>query len=302
VHNIVVATGQNFPDALSAAGLAGTVESPILLVNKPGDPLPTAVVAEIERISSKDAADVPNATVWFVGGTGVLPPSLMTGLESEIPGITTARVAGADRYSTSAEVAALVHSLQGSAWTGKTVLATGLDYPDAQSGGSVAYGNKWTVLLTRATLPSSIANALVDEDYSSVYVVGGTGQIPDSVLTDIESLPATPSIDAARVAGGSTRYETAALFSRWAITNGHASPSYTGICTGQKFPDALAASGSIGTNGGVLILTRSGGLSPEAAAFLTDYRPQINKAVIFGGAAGAVSSNVFEQVSTILNP
>lgn len=301
--NIVVCTGQNFPDALSAAGLAGQVESPILLIGKKGDPLPQETLDEIQRISTKDGSGQADATVWFIGGSGVLPDSWMDDMQVALPGIETTRLAGDTRYGTSAAVASKLAQIQGASFKGIGIAAYGKNYPDALAAGAVAYGQAWPVLLVSGTLSDPISEVLTDDEYKTVYTVGGSGVMPDSVLAEIEALPVTPAIDAVRATDpdDATRYDTAADFADWAITNHFASASYVGVATGQNYPDALSASGPVGINGGVLVLVKTDSVPMSTSDFLTNYHASVSKAVIFGGP-GVVTPTVFEEISTILNP
>lgn len=73
---VMVATGQEFPDALTAVPVAGRTGAPVAL-SRP-DRVPAAVVDEISRIVEGSSA--PQITL--VGGEGALHPSVRTQLET----------------------------------------------------------------------------------------------------------------------------------------------------------------------------------------------------------------------------
>jgi putative cell wall-binding protein len=68
-----VAYAYNFPDALAGAAAAGTVQGPVLLVNKTG-PLDAATIAELQRLQPK--------RIVVLGGTGVISDAVMAALAS----------------------------------------------------------------------------------------------------------------------------------------------------------------------------------------------------------------------------
>ncbi|MEE8603134.1 putative Ig domain-containing protein [Euzebya tangerina] len=76
VEEIFLATGDNFPDALTAAAIAGARGAPLLLVPSTG-PLPEVVRTEVDRLA-------PNRG-WVVGGTAVVSAEAEGDLRTLIP-------------------------------------------------------------------------------------------------------------------------------------------------------------------------------------------------------------------------
>jgi putative cell wall-binding protein len=107
---VLVASGENYPDALSA----GAVGLPVLLTARTA--LPDATRAAI-------GADKP----VLVGGAVAIDPAVLPGSE---------RLSGADRYGTSAAVAdwGVSHGLYGDA---RVLVARGDAFPDALVGGAL---------------------------------------------------------------------------------------------------------------------------------------------------------------------
>jgi putative cell wall-binding protein len=66
-----IASGLNFPDALSGAPLAGIAGGPVLLTAP--DALPDVVAAELQRLQPE--------RIVILGGTAVINPSVQTQLE-----------------------------------------------------------------------------------------------------------------------------------------------------------------------------------------------------------------------------
>lgn len=120
---VFVATGRDFPDALSAGPAAARESAPTLLVTR--DDVPAATEAELRRLHP--------AVVYIVGGSAVVRPAV----EERIAAITggrVERVSGADRFATAAAVSDRFFA----ATTPSILLATGKNFPDSISAGAVA--------------------------------------------------------------------------------------------------------------------------------------------------------------------
>ncbi|TLM69146.1 MAG: cell wall-binding repeat-containing protein [Actinobacteria bacterium] len=164
--NVVLATGEGFPDALAASGLAGTVRGPLLLTR--GASLTSAVATELVRLGAEK--------VWIAGGEGAVSASVAASVAAL--GCEVERVAGADRYGTSAAIASRVAQLRGVGFAGTAFLARGDQFPDALAVSPAAYAKGFPVLLTRtAALPADTAAAVTSLGIGDVVVVGGTGAV-----------------------------------------------------------------------------------------------------------------------------
>ena len=97
---VIVATGENWPDALCGSSLAGAVGAPILLT--PAAALPQSVKDEIDRLGAENA--------YILGGTGVVSSAVEAELEGMLDGFVN-RLAGQTRYMTSKVVADAVIKL-----------------------------------------------------------------------------------------------------------------------------------------------------------------------------------------------
>ena len=65
---------------------------------------------------------------------------------------------------------------------------------------------------------------------------------------------------------GANRYVTNANVANWAKANAGLSFAHTGIATGDKFPDALAAGPYLGKDNGILLLSPLAGPLPANIA------------------------------------
>lgn len=95
-RTVFIATGENFPDALGAAGVAGAALAPVLLVQQ--DSIPQATLDELDRLEPRQ--------IVIVGGTAVIS----AGVEAALNGLgfspLVTRISGTNRYLTAVELSA----------------------------------------------------------------------------------------------------------------------------------------------------------------------------------------------------
>lgn len=245
---LIVSSGEIFADALSGGPLAAPSDAAMLLVHR--DSVPAATEKAMRKLAPR--------TVLILGGTGTVSERV-AGQIAQITSHTPERIAGADRYETSALVAQRV-GLGG----GEAVLASGESFPDALCAGALAAHRGVPILLTRAgSLPAATAAAL--QGAGSVTVVGGTGSVSQGALAGISQTT--------RRIAGADRYETAALIARefGSATQAH-------LVDGSGFADALVAA----QLGGPVLLTVPNALNAHAAEALVHLAPSTVRLV--GGA------------------
>ena len=122
-----VASGEDFPDALTAAAPAGLSQAPMLLTDP--DALPEATRDWL-------AAAAPSEVV-LVGGTAAVSASVAEEIAA-VTGAAPERLAGGDRYATAAEVIAWHEARSDAVDPSGLVVAQGRGFPDALAGGPLA--------------------------------------------------------------------------------------------------------------------------------------------------------------------
>jgi putative cell wall-binding protein len=164
---VYVATGVNFPDALSGAAMAATAANrgPILLV--PGTSIPDSVTAELHRLKS---SSTPISRVVVLGGTTAVSASVASQLAQYGP---VTRLSGGSRFETSAAVSAATY-----ASTGTVFIATGTNFPDALAGAPVAARNGAPILLVLPnTTPAAIQAEIDRLGATRIVVLGGSSAV-----------------------------------------------------------------------------------------------------------------------------
>ena len=167
---VYVASGMNFPDALSGAPVAARDQGPILLVTPTS--IPESIARELERLKP--------ARIVILGGVNSVSAQVATDLAGFSDSI--ARRAGLDRFVASATVSAQAFSVN----TNTVYVANGLNFPDALSGAPVAAQSGAPILLVTPTaIPGSIAAELRRLNPREIVVLGGTNSVSSTVEKDL---------------------------------------------------------------------------------------------------------------------
>jgi YVTN family beta-propeller protein len=166
MQKVYVATGLNFPDALSASAAAGAAGIPVLLVNGSKASLDTATT---DFLTSHGA----NAFT-VVGGPTVVSAGIATQLGTSGP---VTRIFGADRTATSQ----LINSDAFPTAT-KAYFATGLQFADALSGAVLAAVKGAPLYTVSPTcVPDGSEADLAARGVTDVTLIGGTGALNANV-------------------------------------------------------------------------------------------------------------------------
>lgn len=282
--NVVLTTGEDFPDALCAVPLAKKLNAPILLT-KSAD-ISDRVLNRIRQLNARN--------VYIAGGSSVVSDKIYEKLIGI--GLNVKRIAGSDRYGTSIEIAKFLTKQFGT--SGSIAVVTGNNYPDALSIAPAAAVMGMPILLAdRNSVSSALASYIKESNVTKTYLIGGSGIIGNNVE---KSLP-----NAERIWGGN-RYETNARILMRFKKQLNFSTTY--IATGEDFPDALSGAALAPATSSPVVLT-----DRTPGQFTTDliniYYPEIKKTYILGGdmavsnAAWQIlaSSNVNGSGNTLSN-
>lgn len=284
----VVATADNFPDALSSSALAGTRACPVLLTS--GRDLTSETASEIARLGVRN--------VYLMGGEAAVSAGVESSLRSL--GVGVVRVAGTDRVATS--VNALKEVRAAGSVSDTIIVATGAKFADTLSIGPWAYDSRSPVVLAKAdgTLSSEAVSAIKADPYvKKIVLVGGTAAVSDAVRSQLGGY------EFVRLAGDD-RYETSAKVAEWVTGVKGLTWKRPVVATGENFPDALAGAALAGGQRSPLLLVPShlqghGSASIDHAyAALADAAGHVERLYVLGGTA-AVDADVAEVVAAAVS-
>jgi putative cell wall-binding protein len=158
-----VATGVDFPDALSAAAYAGSHDMPVLLVNGKAASAPATLTSFLKGAHT--------TTLSIAGGTGAVTQGIQNSLQSAT-GHAAKRFGGSDRYATSQ----LINAQFATAPT--AYLATGSTFPDALTGAAAAARIAAPLyVIPKACVPQPVKSKFSSWHTGLVKILGGYGAL-----------------------------------------------------------------------------------------------------------------------------
>lgn len=260
----VLATGNDYPDALSAAPLAKRYSAPILLTDK--NSIPQGVLTELKRLSV--------TYVFITGGTGAVSQAVENQLNTM--GITTERLGGTDRFQTSIKIAEKLGVV-----LGEIIVTNGYEWTDALSASSIAAKKGIPIILTnKDVLPDSINAFISKNNFNKTYILGDTDLISDNVANKFPGRE--------RIAGINQYERNINIIKRF-----ESDINFSNICiaTGRDFPDALSGSALAAMLNTAIVLVDDTSLKDVTTQYINEKLSQVNNTYVFG-LQGAVSDDV----------
>lgn len=180
LRTAILASGTSPVDALAASQISYDLNHPTLLTEK----------SEVPKVTLDALKELDVERVVIVGGEAVIAPSVKTQLEAA--DIEVIRIAGEDRYETSAALIGVAEAVIGAELTqnGAIHLANGAALADASVAAPLAATLNFGVFFTeKDALPESTRDVIVASDLAppgaditQVIGVGGTTVLPQSTL------------------------------------------------------------------------------------------------------------------------
>ena len=270
---VIVVNSQKYADALSATTLSDGRYS-ILYTEK--DTLPTATRNEIQRLNPIE--------VYLLGGKQSISDGIENILKKYANKVT--RIAGKDRYETSAKVAAMSNKKN-------IVIASGENFSDPLYASSYAYSNNAKILLSSGkTLSRETRDYLLRNKsrIGNVTVVGGELSITPETLKSIKSVTGK---NVGRISGRN-RYEGSVK-----VANSMKKDKVF-IASGEDFADALAISPLAQKLNAPILLSAKSDLDSSVLAYLINFKKSIKSVNIVGGYR-TIDYNVYSTVENALS-
>ena len=162
-ETVFLATGTNFPDALSAGPIAGRLGQPVLLVNGSSAGLDAPTRDALVRLDPSE--------ITVLGGTPSISSGVEAALRTEALADSVRRIAGPDRYETNSW---LNNAYGPNPYVGLVFLANGGDFPDALAGAASAAAYGAAVVLTPNSCLTWSAYATIGYwDWDRIVLLGG---------------------------------------------------------------------------------------------------------------------------------
>lgn len=263
--NVVIATGEAYPDALSGAYFAKTKSAPIILIS---DATSEKILDYVRENLSWDGG------VYILGGDSAVSAKVETALNNISNNVK--RLAGADRYGTNL---AILEELD-ARYMDEMAVASGRSYADALS----ASGVRLPLLLVGNRFNAAQEEFLNNGVYKDFYIIGGPAAVNEDVAWELDYYWG----DIYRVAG-EDRFETSVAVAKEFFSNFESEVLLT---NGNNFPDGVSGGALAQIKEVPLILS-----SNDAAIRIRDYLLSVGTELIT--ALGGEQALQTEAITTI---
>ncbi|MCT8157705.1 cell wall-binding repeat-containing protein [Bifidobacterium polysaccharolyticum] len=288
---VIVASGDNFPDALAASGFSGLADAPVILTNSYR--LSARADGQISRLKPKK--------VVVIGGESAVSDSVVNQIEKRVArDAKVVRISGDTRRDTANEIFAQAKKQVGANWQDDTaIIATGENFTDALSISAYAQKNKYPVFLSGKTgLDASTIKDIKGYGFTKIVIAGGSAAVPNSVIAQLKGAGVSES-NIVRL-GGATRYQTSLEIAKFAYSD--LRPATPVFATGENFPDALAGGVLAGRKAAPLLLVSPDtSVNHDALNWIKSTHEFVRNgtAYVLGGT-DAVSEAVSADIASVL--
>ena len=231
--NVVLASGFNFADALSAGQLAAALNAPLILSDENMDDM---VKEEIANLKPKN--------MYIVGGENALGSNIEGSVKSAVNDINIERLKGNNRYETSVKVMEKTKEFVDAEYL---LIASGKNFPDALSATSFMADHKALMVL-------SDGNSYPKSDLKEI-AIGGVNQLPLNGFTG------------ERIAG-KDRYQTSLALAKKSFENNENAI----LANSKVFADSLSAVSIAKNYKAPIILTDNENLTQSAKNYLENMK------------------------------
>lgn len=247
----IVASGENFADALSGGALAAANNAPLLLIDNNSTTI-NDVNRELRRLGVEK--------VYVLGGKNTISINTEMKLTNDADNNDKRRIvnrlSGNDRYETSYEIYKEVTRTSGT--KEEPILVNGNQFADALSAGALSASTKRGIILT----DGHNVNSKINKKDSNNIVIGGHASM-DSTF-------------GGKRISGSNRYETSVNVAKY-FNN----PKNVMLASGEKYPDGLASITLHHKYEGPLLLTPADKLPNETKNYIKNN--DVKDVYIIGG-------------------
>ncbi len=270
--SIIVASGNDFADALAGSYLSTQKSAPILLSWGQGGKYASLDTDNINYIRSNLAS---GGTVYILGGTSAVPSSY----EADLSGIEVVRLAGSNRYETNLAILKEAGVADGS----EILVCTGVTFADSLS--AAATGKPILLVQEYNGKVYGIDAAFLNGHNYTFTIIGGTKAVSDKLMKQLEAYGKTYRL------AGSDRFETSVLVAEKYFY----SPDTVVLAYAWNYPDGLCGGALAYAMNAPLILTMD---KYESAAAQYVQSGGIDSGYVLGGAnliSDATVDNIFTR-------
>lgn len=266
---VIVATIDGYWDALTASGLAGAYDCPVLFTDS--NSLSPQTAAAITYLGAQK--------VFVMGGVVSISNTVKNQIAALNGVMDVERVSG-DTASLTA-VATYSKGRLVNAWGNTAVVVTVDGYWDALAASPFSYAKGAPIFLSNPSSgldPQAVA-AIRTGGFTKVLVCGGPSSVPNSVISQLSGIPCQRLF-------GASAHETSAVVAEYCMQDGM-NCAHVGAASSSGYHDAILGAPLCGLKSSPLILVSNSNQS-AIDSFVIPHHSEIDKGYIFGGT-GSVS-------------
>ena len=281
----ILVTAEDYPDALTASGVAGMANAPIIMTSK----------GSLSAQAQAQLAKLQPQTIIVCGGEAALPPSVADAAAAAAGGAQVERLWGAIASDTAVAIFNRGAEVTGGTWARTAFVCTASGYWDALAASPISYATGMPIFLAdgNGTVLSDITMKALKESVSAVYIVGGEAAVAPSVVKQLNDA----GIPVAARLWGANAVGTSKEVAEFGLAKG-LSAANVGVATVNGYWDALAAAPFCGRMNAVMVLAGSPGDS-SIREFLSRRSDDVDNAYVFGGEA-AISNATYQAIRTAI--
>lgn len=168
---VFIATGNDYPDALSAGPAAGSIGAPVVLVNGLAPHLDSATIALLHELRTTQ--------VDIVGGYASVSFGIVEDLQTVVGDDHVTVFGGPTRYENAAQIGETFFR-----YTDNALFATGINFPDALSAATLAGAQHAPIDLVQTNcIPLSVGYWVGAQQVQHVTLVGGPASLGQGVAS-----------------------------------------------------------------------------------------------------------------------
>lgn len=254
-NNIIIADGNNYPDALAGSYLAKVKKAPLILVDR-------SIASENTICEYIDANLTDKGTVYLLGGKNAITQRFEKSLENN----KVVRLAGNTRYETNLKILE-----EANAAKQDLLVCTGEGFADSLSASAVG---EPILLVDNSGLLDNQTKYLKKADVKDVYLIGGSDVVKSKIATAMKEYDQDGKVE--RIAGDN-RYKTSVAVAQKFFSDKN---DTVVLAYAMNFPDGLAGGPLAMSLDSPLLLVDESGVQDAA-----DYAKTagVQKAVVLGG-------------------
>ena len=268
---VVLATVDGYWDALTAAGIAGLTDAPVLMTS--GSALSEAAASQLYMLQPK--------TLVVCGGTAAVSDKVASDAAFVANGATVVRCAGKTATDTAVKVFQKAKTELGKTWSDTAFVCTNDGYWDALAAAPVSYAKGMPIFLTEGagTIDPVVMKAMKDGGIKKVHIVGGEMAVKPAVAKQLSGA----GLEVLERLSGQTAIETSEKVATFGLSLGM-DADLVGVATNGGYWDALSGAALCGKNNTVLVLVENE-RSNSITGFLKSHAGTIAHGYVFGGTA-----------------